>query len=515
MSAETDCIRAMTFDRVWWFPLPTLLVVLLMAASSAVAATPRCSDRADNDGHGLGDPADPGCTSGTDDTELGNPPTHDWIFCVNEHEFCSFIGTREVRYGANGTFTEPRRFTDGVQCNNVTFGDPLPGVVKHCDTRPVTGEPPPPDDFPASYSTGPLGTRNILPASPGGALVSTWAGFHGATPQDAINQFQARQAAADRKIDVIATGYGAGGTGPNGVPNCTYMDNDPTVDWAIQNGSVPYISWTPGRSTVNGDSVIRQVINGQRDACIDAMAAHLDGKGVRIMLRPFHEFDYLQYHRRGDGSLDYTTEAAQGQSLIAAWRRVVARFQAAGATDVGFLWNPDEGGGSRSLVGLSYPGNTYVDWVGSDRYNHGPGAWSACDFFGWAEFWRIFNHNSTTHCGAQNYHDRFAVANGKPFFVGETSTRYDASVPDRKNHWYRDIAAAKDPADPRYMSNLIGVSIFDIFVAPEGNSNWRIDSCQTRAQYNQGNPGTNDPACGLNGWVQWVDDPRWKVGVAP
>jgi hypothetical protein len=516
MPAETDWIRAMTFNRVWWFPLPALLFVLLMASSSTVAATPRCSDRADNDGDGLVDyPADPGCTSGTDDTELGNPPTHGWIFCANEHEFCSFSGTREVRYGANRTFTEPREFTDGVQCNNVTFGDPLPGANKHCETRGGT-TPPPPSGFPASYFTGPLGQNNILPADPGGALVSSWAGFQGSTAQDVINQFTARQNAAGREIDVIATHHGNGATF-NGAAQCFDAQPSDTVEnWAISQGSVPYVSWTPGRSSANNDSIVRQVINGQRDACIDAVANHLEAKGVRIMLRPFHEFDYLQYHRRGDGSLDYTTEAAQGQALIDAWRRVVNRFQAVGATSVGFLWNPDEGGGSRSLVGQSYPGNAYVDWVGSDRYNWGPSTWSACDFFGWAEFWRIFNHNNTTHCGAQNYHDRFGVANGKPFFVGETSTRYDSEVPNRKNQWFADIRLAKDPTDSvRYMSNLIGVSIYDIPVAPENNSDWRIDSNQTQRMASAGQFGTTAPQHGLNGWVQWVNDPRWNVGVRP
>ncbi|MGI8480213.1 MAG: hypothetical protein ACR2M2_10250, partial [Gaiellaceae bacterium] len=55
-----------------------------------------------------------------------------------ENTTCSFSGSLEVSYGANGTFTSPRTFTGGVACNNATFGEPLPNVRKWCETRPVS-----------------------------------------------------------------------------------------------------------------------------------------------------------------------------------------------------------------------------------------------------------------------------------------------------------------------------------------------------------------------------------------
>jgi Domain of unknown function (DUF1929)/Bacterial Ig domain len=78
------------------------------------------------------------------------PPPSDWTFCANEHERCNFTGTQEVRYGANGTFTAPRTFTDGVDCSNAVFGDPLPGVVKHCERRAPSSSPPPPPPPPSN-----------------------------------------------------------------------------------------------------------------------------------------------------------------------------------------------------------------------------------------------------------------------------------------------------------------------------------------------------------------------------
>ena len=58
-----------------------------------------------------------------------------WIFCANEHEHCNFTGEAEVRYGHNHIYFKAV-FTDGVDCNNQVFGDPLVGIVKKCEYRP-------------------------------------------------------------------------------------------------------------------------------------------------------------------------------------------------------------------------------------------------------------------------------------------------------------------------------------------------------------------------------------------
>jgi Subtilase family len=60
-----------------------------------------------------------------------------WMFCANENQFCSFTGTKLVRYGAGTSFTF-QTATNGIACNNATFGDPIFGTVKHCDYMDVT-----------------------------------------------------------------------------------------------------------------------------------------------------------------------------------------------------------------------------------------------------------------------------------------------------------------------------------------------------------------------------------------
>src|SRR5258708_617853 len=69
--------------------------------------------------------------------------TTNWTFCATENAVCSFTGTRLVRYGSGTTFVT-RTFTNGVACNNSTFGDPLKYVVKHCQTAPAPAPAPAP-----------------------------------------------------------------------------------------------------------------------------------------------------------------------------------------------------------------------------------------------------------------------------------------------------------------------------------------------------------------------------------
>lgn len=55
-----------------------------------------------------------------------------WTFCVNEGSTCSFSGTKTVRYGSGVTFFT-KSVTNSIACTNAKFGDPTPGVPKHCD----------------------------------------------------------------------------------------------------------------------------------------------------------------------------------------------------------------------------------------------------------------------------------------------------------------------------------------------------------------------------------------------
>lgn len=67
---------------------------------------------------------------------LGNDPNRGgpsgYTFCANENQRCNFSGTKDVAYGLNTTFNYKDKVVDGIDCNNSTFGDPKPNVVKAC-----------------------------------------------------------------------------------------------------------------------------------------------------------------------------------------------------------------------------------------------------------------------------------------------------------------------------------------------------------------------------------------------
>lgn len=67
----------------------------------------------------------------TTTTSPSPTPTTSWVACAGENGVCSFSGTRQVRYGANGSYGY-KSATDAIRCSNDVFGDPIWGVVKSC-----------------------------------------------------------------------------------------------------------------------------------------------------------------------------------------------------------------------------------------------------------------------------------------------------------------------------------------------------------------------------------------------
>lgn len=56
-----------------------------------------------------------------------------WVARANENNICTFSGTKIVRYGAGTKWTQGL-YLNSVACNNATFGDPIPGTYKRCQT---------------------------------------------------------------------------------------------------------------------------------------------------------------------------------------------------------------------------------------------------------------------------------------------------------------------------------------------------------------------------------------------
>jgi hypothetical protein len=115
--------------------------------------------------------------------DIGSTSTTTWTVCANEGGFCSFAGTQQVRYGANGSYVY-LTLTGGTACTNAVFGDPAYGVAKQCATSGTSTSPPPSTPPPTSTSvygpqstiTCPAGAVDIFPGQYIQGIVNLYAG---------------------------------------------------------------------------------------------------------------------------------------------------------------------------------------------------------------------------------------------------------------------------------------------------------------------------------------------------
>ena len=183
--------------------------------------------------------------------------------------------------------------------------------------------------------------------------------------------------------------------------------------WTVAQGRIPFLNWKPQRT--NGSSVSwASIASGAEDAAIIARADAIKAFGYPM---------YLAFHHEPEDDLaTFGTPA----DYAAAFRHIVTVFRARGVTNVAFVWtmmswsfNPNSG----KNVDSYYPGDAYVDAIGSDGYDWYPGR--AGD--SWTAFQTVFQPT-------QN----FAVAHGKPWMAVEYGAQEDPAVPGRKAQWLTD-----------------------------------------------------------------------------
>jgi hypothetical protein len=183
-------------------------------------------------------------------------------------------------------------------------------------------------------------------------------------------------------------------------------------EWVRDRGTILMMSW---QASSEGQAFVkwRDIANGRHDDVIDDRAADIKAFGAPMFFTFHHEPD--------SGEIDTGTSA----EFVAAWRHIHDRFEAAGVTNV-----------SWALILLSYtyinhgadewyPGDEYVDLIGSDGYN-----WFTCPPGVWRSFEEIFQH----------MYD-YGVEEGKPMLIGELGTIEDPDDPNGKAQWFEDASA--------------------------------------------------------------------------
>lgn len=192
-------------------------------------------------------------------------------------------------------------------------------------------------------------------------------------------------------------------------------------------GSVPVITWEPWLTTFEprlhphlplrperDRGGLRGIAAGQYDFYIDGWAREAALFRRPILVRLAHEMnDPYRY--------PWGPQNNEPQDFIAAWRRVVDRFRAAGATNVLWVWSPHVAyAGYESY----WPGDEYVDWVATGALNYGTVAY-------WSQWW--------TFAEIFGRHYDFLEGFGKPIMVAEFGT---LAVGGDRAAWYRDAFAA-------------------------------------------------------------------------
>lgn len=362
--------------------------------------------------------------------------------------------------------------------------------------------------WPASYTTGPLGANNILPSSNTGSLLILWPQVSGSN-RTALTQ---RVADCGRAFDGIGIHYGGISSEIPGAGGSQLGSG--AEQWVHDQGSIPIVSWMPGRalSTSITQNTMISVNNGDFDTEFNSALNYWKALGFRVMWRLAWEFDGNWFpwsptsnSPANDGQNNPGCTAAQWKT---AWQRIVGLRNTAAANNVGFWWCPTEGN-DRTLATSCYPGDAYVDWVGSDGYNQASASVQTSPLHaGWAEFWELFNytgHGTSAVCK----HDEFGPS--KPFIVGETGSLYDSGDVNRKANWYRNIDShANGKSD---MPNLCGIQFFDADVHTSEGFDWRVDVSQTYAQKQTFTQGSIDSVT-YQGFKDFAAISRWNVGAA-
>ncbi|WP_227013881.1 fibronectin type III domain-containing protein [Paenibacillus psychroresistens] len=98
----------------------TTFAVSGLTANTAYSFTVKAKDAAGN------------ISSASSALSITTNGTASWVYCAGENNQCSFTGTKNVRYGANGSYVFGT-YTNGVMCSNNALGDPAPGYYKTCD----------------------------------------------------------------------------------------------------------------------------------------------------------------------------------------------------------------------------------------------------------------------------------------------------------------------------------------------------------------------------------------------
>jgi hypothetical protein len=267
----------------------------------------------------------------------------------------------------------------------------------------VPGQPPPGDGGnPPQSGCGSVSAK-LVPAC--GAWIGIWprTQSNGTETTDLGSNLASLENRLGRKVDIVSRYYGWGQMPPDATDRAwSNSGHMILVDLRARNFSTnAYTSWA-------------SIANGSQDSYLRQVAASLKSFGSKI---------FFSFNQEPEQELEKGTGVAGTQAdYAAAYRHIHNVFEAAGASNVVYVWWTMGCMCHLSWYSALYPGDAYVDWVSYDPYNfnscHNTGEKSASDsvlpFLNWL-------NNS-------------GIAKGKPVMLSE----YGANGTD-EGSWYKAV----------------------------------------------------------------------------
>ncbi|HEY6162309.1 MAG TPA: Ig-like domain-containing protein [Bacteroidia bacterium] len=257
------------------------------------------------------------------------------------------------------------------------------------------------------------------------------------------------------------------------------------VQLLINNGYRPIITWEPlfqGYDRLDPlQPRLSNIINGDYDTYLDQFADKIKTYTDTVIIRFMHEFEGNWYPWS-------ISQNNQDPNLYkAAFRRVVDRFRARGATNVKWMWcvNSDYFPYlSYNWIVPAYPGDNYVDIVATDIYNnHYPTT---------LPWWRSFRWQAT-----ESYYYLSKYFPQKPLFMCELGCRErytsENTTSQSKGAWYSQM-------DKELQSDFHRMRAL-VFFNANHEQNWLINSSPSALQSLTDNI--------------WYDNYYFSTGTAP
>jgi hypothetical protein len=250
-----------------------------------------------------------------------------------------------------------------------------------------------------------------------------------------FNTFETR---SKKKMSIISWGQPwMMGDGSWGEFQTSYFDN------VRNHGSLPMITWGShrlGYGTNQANFQLRDIYGGTYDTYIRRWATDAKNWGHPFFLRFDHEMNGWWYPwGEGKTSTGAIVNGNSAGDFVKAWRHVHDIFTSVGATNVTWVWSPNQIGSSTQYPALStlYPGDAYVDWTALSVYNK---------YSTWLGLNPLLTGSGTTWL-KDSYNALLTVAPSKPIMLAEWASLEAGDGGTKKAAWITDALTTQIPVN--------------------------------------------------------------------